>query len=352
MPKPGLLSLELPELEQELLAMGEPRYRARQLFSWIHGKGIYRPEEMGNLPRDLRMRLAARVPGPPVILDERVRGEDGTEKFRFRLRDGGLIESVSIPEGKRLTLCLSTQHGCGMGCVFCRTGRMGWIRDLEAEEILGQLYAVRSLLGGEDRITHVVLMGMGEPLANLRSTLRALRILTHPLGGGFSPRRITVSTVGIPAGIRALFREVPVSLTLSLNAADPETRSRLMPVNRKYPMEEVLDLLRGLPLPPRRRYTVAYVLIAGVNDRPADARRLVRLLHGLRCKVNLIPFNPFPESDLERPRREDVLAFQALLRSKRLSAHVRWSRGGDVLAACGQLCGGPLSRPSQARPPC
>jgi 23S rRNA (adenine2503-C2)-methyltransferase len=182
-------------------------------------------------------------------------------------------------------------------------------------------------------------MGMGEPLANPDATRRALRLLTHPLGCGISPRRITVSTVGIPRPLEALFHEIPVSITLSLNAADNETRSRLMPINRQHPIEEVLDTLRRLPLAPRRRFTIAYVLIGGENDNLKDARRLVRVLHGLRCKVNLIPFNPFPEVGLRRPEKVDMIAFQEFLRSKGLSTHIRSSRGGEVLAACGQLSG-------------
>ncbi len=335
----GFLSLELPELEGRIRSLGQPSYRARQIFSWMHGKGVFRAEEMHNLPAELRKQVAPYLSPLPVSLEETQGASDGTRKYRFRLEDGGLIESVAIPERNRVTLCLSTQLGCALGCVFCRTGRMGLRRNLRAEEILGQYYAVRSMFGRGRAITHVVLMGMGEPLANLDATLRALKLLTHPLGCGLSTRRITVSTVGMPDRLQTLFDQVPVSITLSLNAADEETRSRLMPVNRKYPMQEVLESLRGLRLPPRRRFTIAYVLIGGENDRLRDARNLVRILHGLRCKVNLIPFNPFPETDLRRPEEGDLLAFQEILRSKGLSAHVRRSRGGDVLAACGQLCG-------------
>lgn len=333
------LSLELPELEGRIHALGQPRYRARQIFSWIHGRGVFRAEQMHNLPGELRKRLAPFLSSLPVALEETLEAEDGTKKFRFRLRDGASIESVTIPEEKRTTLCLSTQVGCALGCLFCRTGLMGLRRNLRVEEILGQYYAIRSLSGGKTDLTHVVFMGMGEPLANLDSTIRVLKLLTHPLGCGLSPRRLTVSTVGIPGPLEELYREIPVSITLSLNGADNETRSRLMPINRKHPIEEVLDMLRRLPLAPRRRFTIAYVLIGGENDGLQDARNLVRLLHGLRCKVNLIPFNPFPETELRRPEEKDVTAFQEFLRSKGLSTHVRWSRGGDVLAACGQLSG-------------
>jgi 23S rRNA (adenine2503-C2)-methyltransferase len=333
------LSLELPELEARVHALGQPGYRARQVFSWMHGRGVFRAERMKNLPAELRDRIAPYLSPLPVTLEHTVEADDLTRKFRFRLRDGEVIESVLIPEAKRRTLCVSTQAGCGLGCLFCRTGQMGLRRNLGAEEILGQYYAVRALGGSAQVITHVVFMGMGEPLANPDATRRALKILTHPLGSGLSTRRLTVSTVGIPKPLEELFLEIPVSITLSLNAADDETRSRLMPVNRKHPIGEVLGTLRRLPLAPRRRFTIAYVLIGGVNDSLRDARELVRILHGLRCKVNLIPFNPFPKTELKRPRKEDVIAFQGFLCSKGLSAHIRWSRGAEVLAACGQLSG-------------
>lgn len=334
-----LLSLEMPELESRIVSLGEPGFRAKQIFQWIHQKGLFRVEEMGNLPRALRNRLAEESDPFPVDLDQTLVSRDGTRKFGFRLQDGFSIESVLIPESKRLTLCLSTQVGCAMACSFCRSGRMGWKRNLRAAEILGQYYAVRSSLDAGSAVTHLVFMGMGEPLDNLEETLRALRILSHPLGCGISTRRMTVSTVGIPEGLEKLLNQVPVSITLSLNASDDETRSRIMPVNRKHPMSEVLRTLRSLPLANRRRFTIAYVLIRGVNDTVEDARRLVRVLHGVRCKVNLIPFNPFPETDLESPEEPRMLAFQALLRSKGLSAHLRQSRGGDILGACGQLAG-------------
>ena len=334
-----LLSLELSELEARVVSMGEPRFRAGQIFRWIHQKGLVRVEQMGNLPRPLRNRLAADLAPYPVHLERTLHSRDGTRKYLFRLRDGKTIESVLIPEGKRLTLCLSTQVGCSMGCLFCRTGSMGLKRNLKAGEILGQHYAVRSTLEADRAVTHLVFMGMGEPLDNLDETVKALKILSHPLGCGISPRRLTVSTVGIPGKLEKLIQEIPVSLTISLNASDSETRSRLMPINRKHPMADVLNTLRSLPLANRRRFTIAYVAIRGINDSPEDARRLVRVLHGIRCKVNLIPFNPFPGTDLEIPEESRMLAFQALLRSKGLSAHIRESRGRDILGACGQLSG-------------
>ncbi len=334
-----LLALELPELEEVILAWGYPRFRAQQLFLWLHGKGVFQAEEMHNLPHNFKKMLSDNLSPFPISLKKTIQAEDGTKKFQFHLQQGGLIESVLIPEEKRLTLCLSTQLGCAMNCIFCRTGDMGLKRNLETEEILGQYYAVRALLNKEQVITHVVIMGMGEPLENVENTIRALKIMTHSSGSGLSPRRLTVSTVGIPKNLEVLFNEIPVAITFSLNAADNETRNRLMPINKRYPIEEVLNTLKRLPLPPRRRFAIAYVLIQGENDSLNDARQLVRILHGLRCKINLIPFNPFPGSTLKRPADEAVIAFQGLLRSKGFSTHVRFSRGRDVLAACGQLGG-------------
>ncbi len=329
--------MELAELEAWVRGCGEPRFRAEQIFRWMHQKGVLRAADMANLPRPLRQRLAEALEPPPVRMEEALTSRDGTRKYLLRLRDGLTIETVLIPDRERLTLCLSTQVGCAMGCAFCRTGRMGLRRNLEPSEILGQYHAVRRLPECAQNVTNFVFMGMGEPLENLEGLLPALRILTHPLGCGVSPRRVTVSTVGIPEGLKRLLEAVPVSVTLSLNAPDEETRSRLMPANRRYPLGSVLETLRSLPLEPRRRYTVAYVLIRGLNDSPAHARRLVRILHGIRCKVNLIPFNPFPGCGLEGPDEDRVLAFQAQLRSRGISAHIRHSRGADILGACGQL---------------
>jgi len=334
-----LFSSELPGLEARFAALGQPRFRAEQVFQWIHGKGVFTADRMHNLPKALRISIEKALAVFPVKMEESVCDGDRTEKFRFRLQDGAMIESVLIPGKKRLTLCLSTQVGCAMGCVFCRTGRMGWQRDLTTGEILGQFYAVRNHLEKRQSLSHIVLMGMGEPLANLEAVIPALRIMTHPLGGCLSTRRITVSTVGLPEPLKLLFQEIPVTITLSLNAADNEVRNRIMPVNRQYPLEEVLETLRNMPLPARRRYTIAYVIIQGVNDHDEDARKLVSLLHGIRCKVNLIPFNPFPGSGLKRPQETRVLAFRDFLRSRDLSAHLRVSRGAEIQGACGQLAG-------------
>jgi 23S rRNA (adenine2503-C2)-methyltransferase len=243
-----------------------------------------------------------------------------------------------MPDDDRLTLCVSTQVGCGFACTFCLTGTMGAVRDLSAGEIVGQVLAARTLLDEGARITHIVYMGMGEPLANYAATVRSLRILTDPQGVGFTPRRITVSTVGLAGAIERLGREdLRVNLAVSLHATTDEVRDRLMPVNRGFPIARLLDACRRFPLPARQRMTFEYVLLDGVNDTPEDARRLTRLLRGHHAKVNLIPFNEWDGAPFRRPALPRILAFQALLLEHGLTATLRWSKGEDIGAACGQL---------------
>jgi 23S rRNA (adenine2503-C2)-methyltransferase len=254
------------------------------------------------------------------------------------LADGTRIQSVLMPDEDRLTLCLSTQVGCGFGCTFCFTGTMGLGRDLTAGEIVGQVLAARRRLAPGTRITHVVYMGMGEPLANYAATARSLRLLTDARGLGFSPRRITVSTVGLVAGIERLAKEgLRVNLAISLHATTNEVRNRLMPVNRGVNIEALLAACRRFPLPTRQRMTFEYVLLDGVNDSPEDARRLVHLLKGMRAKVNLIPFNEWEGTGFARPPLARILGFQAIVLEHGITATVRWSKGEDIGAACGQL---------------
>jgi 23S rRNA (adenine2503-C2)-methyltransferase len=333
-----ILCMELTELEGYLESSGEARFRARQVFQWMHQRGVFDVDGMKNLPHALRDRLSEGGCGLPLeVVETRESTYDGARKFVFRLEDGNRIESVLIPERDRLALCLSTQVGCAMGCSFCRTARMGLKRDLTAGEIVAQCYAVRDTLTAGRAITHVVFMGMGEPLANYSQTVRAIRIMAHPLGMGLSPRRITVSTLGIAPAMEALLREVQVNLTVSLNAPDETLRTELMPANRVHPLEEVIQALRRIRLPQRRRFTIAYVMLKGRNDTVMHASGLARRLHGIRCKINLIPFNPFPSSPLEASSEESVFKFQDMLRSKGFTTHVRVSKGRDILGACGQL---------------
>jgi len=332
----GLLPSELEALAVEL---GASRYRGRQLATWIYRKGVFDLEAMTDLPKDFRERLTERavieVPEPERV----TASQDGSRKLVFLLADGARVSSVLMPDDDRMTLCVSTQVGCGFECRFCLTGVMGLERNLAPAEILGQVLAANRLLAPAGRVTHIVFMGMGEPLANLAALVTALRILTDArLGVGYSPRRITVSTVGLVPGIEKLGREgLRVNLAISLHAATDEVRSRLMPVNRAFDLAALMAALRRYPLAPRQRIFFEYVLLDGVNDTPEDARRLATLLRGLRAKVNLIPFNDWEGAEFHRPPLARILAFQSVLLDAGVTTTVRWSKGEDIGAACGQL---------------
>ena len=333
-----LLSLLPEEIETLARRLGADGYRGRQLATWLFKKGVYDFEAMSNLPKDFRARLAeeafVRVPDVERVVPSR----DGSQKFVLRLADGARIHAVIMPDRDRLTLCLSVQVGCGFACAFCFTGTMGLIRNLTAGEIVGQPAAVRQALPPETRITHLVFMGMGEPLANYEAVVKALRLLTHPGAFGYSPRRITVSTVGLVSGMQKLAKEsLKVNLAVSLHATTDAVRERLMPVNKSWPLEDLLATCRRFPLPVRQRMTFEYVLLDGVNDSPEDAIRLTRLLKGVRAKVNLIPFNAWEGSGFRRPPLQRILAFQAILQEHGIIATLRWSKGEDIGAACGQL---------------
>lgn len=334
----NLLDLLPSELEALAERVGEPRYRGRQLAAWIFKKGVLDLDAMTDLPKEFRQRLAEQAfLGIPEI-ERVVRSEDRSQKFVLRLGDDRRVQSVLMPDNARLTLCLSTQVGCGFACAFCFTGTMGLTRNLTVAEIVGQLAAVRATLPPSERVTHLVFMGMGEPLANYAATVRSLRILTDPNGFGYSPRRITVSTVGLVNGIQKLAKEkLGVNLAISLHATTNQARAELMPVNRGWSLDDLLAACRRFPLPLRRRMTFEYVLLNGVNDSPEDAHRLTRLLGGVRAKVNLIPFNDWEGSGLSRPPVPRILAFQKILLDHGITATVRWSKGEDIGAACGQL---------------
>ena len=334
----NLLDSTPDELVTLVEGWGEPGYRGRQLASWVYAKGVRDFSVMSNLPRSLRERLAAEAVVAPPEVAERLPSRDGSTKLVLRLADGRRIHAVVMPDEDRLTVCVSCQVGCGFGCTFCLTGTMGLVRNLTVGEIVGQVWVARAILPPGARLTHVVFMGMGEPLANYAATVKALRVLTHPAGFGFSPRRITVSTVGLVHGLTRLAREdLRVNLAVSLHAATDEVRSRLMPINRGGGLDDLLAACRRFPLTMRQRMTFEYALLDGVNDHPDDARRLVRRLQGLRSKVNLIPFNAWEGAAFRRPPTERILAFQRLLLDAGLTATVRWSKGEDVGAACGQL---------------
>jgi 23S rRNA (adenine2503-C2)-methyltransferase len=314
-----------------------PGYRAEQVLHWAYRRGAQSFEEMSDIGRPLRAALADAFTLPALPLADVQRSADGTRKLLFALGEGVAIESVLIPDSPRLTACISSQAGCAMGCEFCATARLGLRRNLSAVEIAGQLAAAYRVLEPDERITNVVFMGMGEPLHNYDALVEAIEILSADWGFGLSGRRITVSTVGLLPQLQRLVRETPVSVAVSLTATTDALRTRLMPVNRRYPLGDLFATCRALPIAQRRRITFEYVLLAGVNDTPADATRLVALLHGIRAKVNLIPFNPFPDSGFAPPPPAIVERFHRRLLDAGVSASVRATRGRDIQAACGQL---------------
>ncbi len=338
--KPNIKELTLKQFEAHLIERKEPSYRAKQIWQWLFQKRAATFAEMTNLSVTLRTRLADDFTiGRLTVLSQAV-SKDGTKKFLFGLNDGHSIESVLIPETKRLTLCVSTQAGCGFGCAFCATAVLGLQRNLRASEILDQILEASRSLTHDQRITHVVLMGMGEPLANYIETIKALDIMTDTSWGiGISPRRVTLSTVGLIPQIEKLMEETKVNLAISLHAATDELRSQLMPVNRKYSLQQLMACCRSLPIPRRKRITFEYVLLRGINDSAEDAEALCQLLRGIRCKVNVIPFNPHPGSSYQRPDNAEVERFEQVLHAHGLQINLRRPRGDDIQAACGQLQG-------------
>lgn len=330
--------MDRAELEAALMGRGSEPFHARQIYRWIYRRGVYDFEAMTDLARATRARLAAelRITTPHVA--RRDTSEDGTTKFLLALDDHRQIEAVFIPDTPANTFCISTQVGCAMKCGFCLTGRMGLLRNLTAGEIAGQVRVLVAETGLRDQRFNIVLMGMGEPLHNYDQTMKALRILADSQGLAVSPRRITLSTVGVlPALERLATEQVMPNLAISLHATTEDQRDVLVPVNRKYGLEDILDACRRFPLTRRNRITFEYVLLRGVNDSPEDARRLVRLLHGIRSKVNLIPLNEAPGIPFSRPTDQQVNAFARILADHDLTVSVRKSRGRDIRAACGQL---------------
>ncbi len=333
-----LLSHTPAELRDAFVSEGVERFRAGQILRWIHARGVREFEQMSDLSRELRGQLGERWTTRALELERAQASSDGTRKLVLRTSDGSLIESVLIPEDGRRTLCVSSQVGCSLDCTFCATAKLGFGRNLRAEEIVDQVLHGQDMLRDQgERLTHVVFMGMGEPLLNLREVVRAIRVMTDPGALGLSRRRITVSTAGVVPRMAELGREVKVRLAVSLHATTDELRDRLVPLNRRFPLATLLQACRDYPLPPRDRLSFEYTLMRDVNDSDADARRLVRLLHGLRAKVNLIPLNEHPGTEFQRPRAERVEAFAERLAASGLTVSVRRSRGDDILAACGQL---------------
>lgn len=335
-PLVDIKGLTQAELIAFLAGIGKERFRAGQILRWIYNRNVCSFAEMTDLAKELRSQLEARAWVSELYPEAVEESSDGTRKYLFRFRDGHSVETVRIPmESGRTTLCISTQVGCALGCAFCHTGNFGLIRNLTTAEIVNQVCAVLR----DGPVQNLVLMGMGEPLDNLDNVVRALEILYLPEGLDFSPRKVTLSTAGLVPQMAELGRRIKVNLAVSLNAATDEVRDALMPINRRYPLKELMAACRAYPLGHRQRITFEYILIRGLNDSLQDARRLVGLLHGLRAKINLIPFNEHAGSSFQASTDETIGAFQAFLLDRGLVAVRRASKGRDIAAACGQLKG-------------
>jgi len=334
----NLVGASLAEMEALITELGEARFRARQLYAGIYHRRLRTWETFTDLARPLREKLSRHtvIAYPDVV--SVFQSADGARRYLFEVAGGHKIESVFIPEEKRDTVCISTQVGCAVGCLFCATAKIPFRRNLSAGEIIGQILALQADRDSDAKRFNIVIMGMGEPLLNYDNVMKALRLMTDPLGMALSTRRITLSTAGIVPALERLAQEdlVP-NLAISLNATTDAVRDRLIPINRKWNIAALLEACRRFPLEPRRRITFEYVLIEGVNDSPDDALRLVRLLKGVKKKLNLIPLNADPLIPLKPPGEESVLAFQQILLDHHLTACIRRPRGEDVSAACGML---------------
>ncbi|MBI4178106.1 23S rRNA (adenine(2503)-C(2))-methyltransferase RlmN [bacterium] len=352
MDKTNLYDLDPARMTEWVASLGEPAYRAKQIIEWLYEKDIGDADRMSNLPAEFRRSLKDRSTAVLPEVGEIVRGADGTEKILLRLaptaKPSGKalkIECVLMPAEDRTTLCVSSQAGCALDCVFCATATMGFKRNLTCAEIIGQVIVAKRHLAksleeetGTRRLSNIVFMGMGEPLLNFDSLCRSLRILTGKDGMGMSPSRITVSTAGVADRLLELAEGFAVNIAISLNAPSPDLRARIMPrVSARHDLDALLEAARQVGKTRRKPVTFEYVLLAGVTDRPEQARELVKLISRIRCKVNLIPFNPFPGSDYRRPEPQEVLAFQKILWDADIPTYIRWSQGLDVRAACGQL---------------
>ena len=345
------------EWEECVVAWGEPAYRGKQIFDWIHRQGVLDPAQMSNLPKTLRERLKEEGVAWPIEVVSAHESADRTKKLVVGMPDGERVETVLIPQlgdERIVTQCISSQVGCAMGCVFCASGVAGLKRQMTDAEIVAQVLLGRRELGPDQRIRNVVFMGMGEPLHNYEAVARALVLLTHPDGIDLSKRRVTVSTSGLVKQIDRLGKDFDgqVQLAISLHAVRDDARSKIMPVNRRHGLGELTDALRRYPLSKRQRITIEYTLIQGVNDSVKDANGMVELLRGIPVKVNLIPMNPISASDLRAPDSSHVTRFQEQLTRRGLSVFIRKTRGDDVAAACGQLAfhgDGPRSADSAER---
>ena len=328
----------LPRLREAFAQRGLAPFRAEQLAGWVYAQGVEDPERMTNLPADLRTALGGALALRALELESLAVSEDGTRKGVLRARDGARIESVVIPEPERTTLCVSTQVGCPLACSFCATGALGFTRNLSTAEIVDQLCRMRETLPAGEAITNVVFMGMGEPLLNLPAVLEAIRLLVDPKAFALAPRRVTVSTAGVVPRLADVVTAAPVNLAVSLHATTDAVRDVLVPLNRRFPLRELLGALRALPgLSRRHPIFFEYTLMEGVNDSPEDAERLVKLLAEIPSKINLIPMNAHPDAPYRAPSPAVADRFLGVLSRARMVATLRRPRGQDIAAACGQL---------------
>lgn len=345
MSKELLVDKNLEEMQEFVEISGQPVYRVRQLLEWIYKKRVLSFEELTTLPKTWRKELQERYWLSPFRSFSVQISADQTRKYLFELHDGTHIESVCIPMKEHFTLCISTQVGCPLQCAFCLTGKQGFVRNLTAGEILGQILVVQRENLSDRRISNLVLMGMGEPLLNYEQTVKAIRMMLSEEGLNFSNRKITLSTAGIVPGIIKLGHEdFTINLAISLNAPTDDLRSQIMPINNRYPLQQLLQACRSYPLPERRRITFEYILLDKINDSLGYARALARLLQGIRCKINLIPLNPISETPFAPSSEETILAFQNVLLEQGYSTFIRASKGADISAACGQLRGCVISK--------
>ncbi len=344
-----LKGMTLSSLEEFLRPLGKEKYRARQILKWMYRLRAHSFDDMTDLSKELRRELSDVARLSRLEMGEHHSSEDGSAKFVWRLEDGLRIESVLIPEDNRLTLCISTQVGCAMGCRFCVTAVGGFTRNLTRAEIVNQILQAQE--HSERRISNIVLMGMGEPLLNFDPVLDAVEVAQYEDGLNFSHRKITLSTVGIVPRMEELGKRSPINLAVSLHGTTEAARSALMPISQTFGIEEVLDACRKFPLPHRKLITFEYILLQGINDDVEDARRLARLLRGIPAKVNLIPYNQNPHTEYRRPTDAMVKAYQQVLLDRGIQTSVRTTRGDDVAAACGQLGGYVQVRPGRASLP-
>jgi 23S rRNA (adenine2503-C2)-methyltransferase len=340
----NLLNYNLPQLAAYLESLGEKPFRAKQLLRWIHQSGVTDFASMSDLSKSLREKLAQHaVIEPPTLREEQI-SKDGTRKWLLEVGGGNAIEAVFIPEETRGTLCVSSQVGCALECTFCSTGRQGFNRNLTVAEIIGQVWWANKAMGhdpkGERIISNVVMMGMGEPLANFENVVTAMDIMLDDFGYGLSRRRVTLSTTGILPALEKLRERCPVALAVSLHAPNDTLRDELVPINKKYPLAELMAACkRYLENAPRDFITFEYVMLDGINDTPQHAYELVKLVQDIPCKFNLIPFNSFPDSGYKRSRNDAIREFRNILINNNIIVTTRKTRGDDIDAACGQLAG-------------